>query len=242
MTQRAKTLHLILVHSPRVGPSFWYPVANLLCAAGLRTHTPRLPSLEMSYPPFWLAHASAIANGLPEAGDVVLAAHSGSGVLLPAIGRLARNRNMSARIAGYVFIDCDLPQNGESRLDLFDAEEAAQLRIASRNNWLPQFTDKQLSPLITDADARAAFVAEQPLLSINVYEEALLVPDDWPEAPCAYVQLSAYYPKSAAYAKAQGWQFTHLDAHHFLPVAEPQRFAKVLVEVVNALLRITNDQ
>ena len=234
------SVHLVLVHSPRVGPSFWHPVADVLCAAGLRAHTPRLPSLELSYAPFWLAHASAIANGLPAEGDIVLAAHSGAGVLLPAIGRLARNRNMSARIAGYVFIDCDLPENGLSRLDLFDADEAARLRAASRDNWLPQFSDKHLAPLITDADVRGAFVAEQPLLSINVYEEALLVPDDWPEAPCAYVQLSAHYPKSVAAAGLRRWQFTKLAGHHLLPIAEPQRFATALIDVVNALPRIAS--
>ena len=228
--------HLVLLHSPRVGPSFWHPVADLLCAAGLRTHTPRLPSLEMSYPPYWLVHAAAIASGLPDDGDVVLAAHSGAGVLLPAIGRLARNRNVAARIAGYVFVDCDLPRDGMSRLELFsDPAEAQQLRTAAHDNWLSQFTDRQLARLITDAAIRAAFIAEQPLLSINVYEEPLLVPDDWPDAPCAYLQLSSFYSHSVATAQANRWSLANLNAHHFLPLTAPDRVAATLAGFVEGL-------
>ena len=232
----ARHLQLVLVHSPRVGPSFWHPVASALSAIGVRAHTPQLPSLAMSYAPFWLAHAAAIANGLPEAADIVLAAHSGAGVLLPSIGRLARNRNAGTRIRGYLFVDCDLPRDGLSRFDLFaDPTAADSLRNAARDGWLPRFTDRQLAPLLADATVRSRFLAEQPQLAVNVYEEAILVPDDWPEAPCAYLRLSGQYPDSVTHAQALGWLLTQIDAHHFLPLAEPARCATALASLAHAL-------
>ena len=117
--------HLVLLHSPLVGQAFWQTVAERLCLRGQPTHAPRLPSLENSYAPFWLAHAAGIASGLPETGQIILAAHSAAGVLLPAIGRLQRNRRNAAQVQGYLFVDCDLPRDGATRPELWHDQAAA---------------------------------------------------------------------------------------------------------------------
>ena len=73
-----------------------------------------------------------------------------------------------------------------------------------------------------------------------MYEEALLVPDDWPQAPCAYIALSPHYPHSVRFAEAAGWpmhrQDQHEDSHHFLPVAAPQIMSDVIAEVLGRLV------
>ena len=61
------------------------------------------------------------------------------------------------------------------------------------------------------------------------------MPDDWPEAPCAYMQLSRFYPESVRRARQEGWLFEHIESHHFLPLAAPLQFAAALREVVGAL-------
>ena len=186
---------VMLVHSPLTGPSFFGGVGDALWQRGRRAYLARLPAAEHIHPPYWLTHAAGVANALPEEGNVVLVGHSGAGPLLPAIGKLAGNRGCEARVSGYLFMDCDLPRDGASRLDLFDQPDAAAaLRARAERGWLRPWRDVDLAELLTDAAVRAAFVTEQPRTPLALYEEPIRVPDDWPEAPCGYLQLSAGYP------------------------------------------------
>lgn len=229
---------LELVHSPLTGPSFWAGVHDTLWAGGWRAHLARLPAPEYVHPPYWLTHAAGVAAGLAEDEPVVLVAHSGAGPLLPAIGRLARNREHPPTIAGYVFVDCDLPRDGCSRLDLFDDPDAADaLRRHSTGGWIPQPTFEQLRTLLPDEHRRAAFVAELPRVPLAMYEEIISVPDDWPEVPCGYLSLSEHYPSSVERARRLGWTNHRLSGGHLAPTAIPAAVAAVLTDLVSRLAR-----
>lgn len=230
------TCQLVLLHSPLVGPAFWQPVADLLCRNGLRTHAPRLPSLEYSYAPYWLAHAAGIANGLPDSGDIVLAGHGAAGALLPAIGRLQRNRRSNARVAGYLFVDADLPRDGASRLDLWDDQAAAHaLRERVGAGMLPRSTDAGLASVLPDDAQRAAFVASLPLVPMHMYDEPVMVPDDWPEAHCGYLGLSRRHPGAERAAAAGDWPRQQLGLHPLAPLTHAQRVAEALLALCSAL-------
>ena len=229
---RAAPPQLVLVHSPLVGPAFWQPVAEALCNRGVRAHAPRLPSLEYSYAPYWLAHAAGIASTLPEDAELVLVGHGAAGLLLPAIGRLQRNRRASARIAGYLFVDCDLPRDGASRLDLWDDQAAAQrLRERVGAGMLPRWREDDLRALLPDAAQRAAFVAALPGVPMHMYDEPVMVPDDWPEARCGYLGLSDQYRGAQARAHALGWPRRQLALHHLAPLTHVDAIAGALVEL-----------
>ncbi len=234
--------HLVLLHSPLVGHAFWQPVAERLCQRGLRTHAPRLPSLEYSYAPFWLAHAAGIANGLPDSGAIILAAHSAAGVLLPAIGRLQRNRRSSTHVRGYLFVDCDLPRDGATRLELWDDQAAANaLRERVGTGYIPRWSDAQLRALLPDDEQRARFLTALPQLPIQLYDESVLVPDDWPDAACAYLQLSEHYPTAARTATTQHWPHRRLPLHHLAPnhlapISHADEVADAIAELCTALV------
>ncbi len=233
----ARPWQLVLLHSPLVGSRFWQPVAEALCARGLRAHAPRLPSLEYSYQPYWLAHAAGIANGLPDGCDLVLAAHSAAGVLLPAIGRLQRNRRASARVLGYLFVDCDLPRDGASRLDLWDDQAAATaLRERAGTGMLPRWRDEALRALLPDDRQRADFVAAAPSITMHMYDEAVMVPDDWPEAACAYLALSTSYRRAEAAAQHLGWPQRQLALHHLAPLTHVDTVADALLALGGELV------
>lgn len=237
MSRLMSNPRMVLVHSPLTGPSFWSGVCDALWARGRRAHQARLPAPEHVHPPYWLTHAAGVAAGLPEEDQVVLVGHSGAGPLLPAVGRLARNRSCSATIAGYLFVDCDLPRDGCSRLDLFDDEAAAAgLRERCTGGWMPRWTSSQLEDLVPDPDRREAFVAELPRVPLALYQEVITVPDDWPEAPCAYLQLSEHYPSAAGEAERLGWPRRRLRGHHLLPLCEPGSVADELVELVDEIV------
>jgi len=227
---------VMLVHSPLTGPSFFAGVRDALWQRGRRAYLARLPAAEQIHPPFWLTHAAGVANALPEDGDVVLVGHSGAGPLLPAIGKLAGNRGCAARVSGYLFMDCDLPRDGASRLDLFDDPDAATaLRARAERGWLRPWREADLAELLTDAAVRAAFVTEQPRTPLALYDEPIRVPDDWPEAPCGYLQLSAGYPTAVYLARERGWTVERLPGHHLWPLCEPQAVAEAIDVVVEAL-------
>ncbi len=231
------SVRLILIHSPRTGPSFWSGVRDALWASQHRAYLARLPDARWLHPPYWLTHAAGVAAGLPDEDRMVLVAHSGAGPLLPAIGRLARNRDRSASLAGYLFVDSDLPRDGCSRFDLFeDADAARMLRQRSTRGWLPRWRDGDLEAFIPDRRRRAALVAELPETPLALYEEPITVPDDWPEAPCGYLRLSRHYEAAAREASRLGWACREIGSHHFLPWTEPQTVADALLELVHELV------
>lgn len=209
---------------------------DVLWGLELRAYIARLPAAELIHPPYWLCHAAGVAAGLPEEDSIVLVGHSGAGALLPAIGRLARNRAANARLAGYIFVDSDLPRDGCSRLDLFDRpEDAETLRQRSRDGWLEPWSEGQLAGMLPDASMRAKFVAEAPRTPLALYEEFICVPDDWPEAPCAYLQLSDHYRNSVTHAQQAGWPLQRLPGHHFMPLSDPVPVAQALKTLIDAL-------
>src|SRR5260221_984336 len=111
----------VLVHSPLVGPLTWALVVDELRKRHVGAIAPALPDSRKVDPPYWKAHADAVARDarlLPPEERIILAGHSGAGVLLPAI-----REAIGRPVAGYLFVDAGLPSDGKSRLDLFEANE-----------------------------------------------------------------------------------------------------------------------
>jgi hypothetical protein len=235
LSSAAPRPRLALIHSPLTSALVWRGVADALAARGVVAFCVKLPESQHLHPPYWLVHAATAAEALPEDGEVVLVAHSGAGVLLPAIARFASNRSRSARVVGCVFVDCDLPRDGASRFELMDAASRDDLRSRCRDGWLPRWTAEQLVRLIGDAALRDAFVAELPRVPVEMYDEAIPVPDAWPSAPIAYLELSPFYRDAVAAARRARWPLAALTTHHLAPLTEPARVADALIELVGAL-------
>jgi len=226
----------VLVHSPLVGPTTWEPVAVALRGRGQEVAVPALWDNDTPAPPYWQQHAESVVRGLGavEADrPVVLAGHSGAGPLLPAIAaRLAQP------VAVYLFVDAGLPLNGASRLDGmaleapdWAAQFAQELRDGAR---FPDWADEELAEIVPDAGRRQALLDELHPRDLAFFEEIIPVPDDWPDAPCAYLQFSAAYDGPARQAQAAGWPFRRLDAGHFHMLVEPEAVAAALVVLVAA--------
>jgi hypothetical protein len=126
---------------------------------------------------------------------------------------------MSIR-SNYLFVDAGLPQDGRSRLDLFDnAAEAQRFRQSAlkAGGFLPTWSDQDLRQVIPDDELRRRFVAELTPVPLAVYEEPLPVFSGWPDAPCAYLRFgdNPAYAAPAAHAQQAGWPYLQLDGHHF---------------------------
>src|ERR671938_1387108 len=118
------TLIFVLIHSPLVGPLTWSRVADALRRRGYGAMAPTLQYDERAERPYWQQYADSVAQALasiPAERELVLVAHSGAGVLLPAI-----REALGRPVAAYVFVDAGIPENGKSHLDLWRSRERAQ--------------------------------------------------------------------------------------------------------------------
>lgn len=216
----------VLIHSPLVGPMTWALVAEELSRRGVGVILPTLTTNPDGEQPYWRQHMAQVVQAVEGVGDqpLVLVGHSGAGPLLPAVAAA-----LDQAISTYLFVDCDLPQDGASRLDLFaSVGEAEEFQAAAREGWLPTWREQDLREAIPDPALRRRFVTELHPLPLAVYEEPLPVPDGWPDAPCGYVQLSAAYLASGRQARQAGWGYYRLMGSHFHMLVDPAAVADAL--------------
>jgi hypothetical protein len=215
---------LLFVHSPLVGSGAWDQVAAELSGRGYQVGAPDLTGTVMAGPPYVVRQAEVIARSA-SGQPAVLIGHSGAGPLLAAAGARA------GQIRGYLFVDAGLPMPGQTWMDTVPADLAAQVRqMADGQGWLPPWPqwwgDEVLAELLPDPAARRKFTAGCPRLPLAMFTEAHPPVPRWPDAPCAYLQLSEAYQDQAATARARGWPVTRQMSHHLALVTEPGRVAE----------------
>jgi hypothetical protein len=231
----------VLVHSPLVGPSTWTPVAEALKERGLATVVPRLSDRGEALGPYWRQHAlcaAAVLKALPAGRQVVLAGHSGAGPLLPAV------RELSGRdVAAYLFVDAGIPEDGASRLDLLRVElpevaDGLQAHLEAGGRF-PEWTDADLAEAVPDAARRRQLLAELQPRGMAFWREPLPVFFGWPDAACAYLQMSEGYRIPAEQARRDGWAYAEVEAGHFHMLVEPEAVAGAILDLVRAAGIIT---
>ncbi len=226
----------VLIHSPLVGPLTWALVADELRRRGWDALVSEVRSLEEVGPPYWQRHAEAVARALepiPLDRPLILVGHSGASVLLPAIRQITR-----LPVAAYIFVDAAIPEDGASRLDLFESSEAAeQFRQAAAGGFLPRWNDEDLREVIPGTDLRRRFVAELRPLPLAVYEEPLPVFEGWPDAPVGYLRFgqNPVYDRPAERARREGWIYARIEGGHLHMLVDAAAVANALVEFVERM-------
>jgi hypothetical protein len=226
----------VLVHSPLVGPYAWSLTAEQLRLRGCRVIVPVLESQPSGLVPYWQSHVQQVCASLDDifpTAPLILVGHSGAGPLLPAIGQ-----GIEQPVAAYLFVDAVLPEDGKSRLDLFeDARAASQFRLKARNGLLPVWSADDLRTLIPQEQIRLRFVSELSPLPLAVYEEVLPVFAGWPDAPCAYLQFGSNpaYASSVQRARQAGFVIARLEAGHFHMLVDPGAVTQALLDLTAQL-------
>lgn len=223
----------VLVHSPLVGPLTWQLVADVLRRSGHEVTVPRLDNEAPAGTPLYRYHAERVRRSV-EAHDplapVVLVGHSGAGPLLPLIGDTLVND-----VAGYVFADAPLPRDRARRSDNAPAEFRRRLLARTEDGRVPPWgewwRDDVLAALIPDEELRKVFVAELCPLPLQLFEEPIPLPPEWPDAPCAYLRLSSTYDAEAAAAARRGWDVVHFEAGHLHMLVDPDAVAEALTDL-----------
>lgn len=234
---------LVLVHSPLVGPSTWLRLAPELERRGHTVAVPSLQSAATGGGPYADAFAQTVSATLSPAEDVVLIAHSGAGLFLPAIaGRLER-------LAGCLFIDATLSRDGECWLDTVPAEvrESQSFRQAAARGVVPNpWTDPALwrTVGITDEPLAALLAREAIEPSLALYEERVYLPPNWPGVPAGYLAFvpNPFYAPLVQQARAAGWLVRELPGTHFEMLVRPDAVADEIEVFVDAFGARSHDR
>ena len=151
-----------------------------------------------------------------------------------------------------MLVDADLPKDGASLFDMFaDEAHIAEFRQAAGEASLPRGRLAPHAPravtaetvrewpldLLRDAvtlqpnnmaDVNSTVFAGKRPTPIEVLEEPLPVPANWPDAPVGYLHLSATYDAAAAAAGSEGWPVRTMPSSHVQMLLEPESFAREL--------------
>lgn len=222
-----------LIHSPFTSAVAWGGAPAALRAKGFTVLVPEV--LDDDEPPYASRFVARVSQQLQieaPAQRLVLVGHGGAGPLLPQI---AFGRHASGTpVDGYVFVDAQLPRTLKSatRLDLLEADDPVSCATLSQQladgARVPDWTDADLQDVLPDGIDRALLLAGLRPRSMDFFTEPLPVPEDWPDAPCAYIQLSDTYAGAARTAELRGWNVHRQDAHHLWAMSHSGDFANVL--------------
>jgi hypothetical protein len=224
---------IVLIPSPLNGPLMWAPVSRALQARGVATLIADLQDDPESPAPYWVQHAASVARELGRlqpATEIILAGHSGTGPLLPAIGAFSPHP-----LAGYLFVDAGLPIPGQSRLEEFEdtlpelgTELRQQLEAGGR---YPEWTDEDAREILPDEGLRRGILAELRPRGLRFFTEPFPRFGGWPDAPCGYIRFSSAYDQPAAQARSLGWAYREFDAGHFHMAVAPDAVADVVLSI-----------
>jgi hypothetical protein len=228
---------LALIHSPLTTAVAWGTLADELRALGHAVVVPEV--VDDDEPPYASRFIARVAQQLQldaPGQPVVLIGHGAAGPLLPQIG-FARH-SAGAPVAGYVFLDAMLPRTlrAATRLELLELDDpvlAAQLaQHLADGGRFPEWTDHELAEWIGDAGDRAVLLAGLRPRRLGFFTEPLPVPEDWPDAPCAYVRLSQSSDGAARTAELRGWRVERIDEHHFRAMSNPTELARIIDDLL----------
>jgi hypothetical protein len=222
----------VLVHSPLVGPTSWRPVAREVERRGRAAVVPSLLGVAEAPAPQWRHVPEVVRAATGDLqGPVVLAGHSGAGLLLPAIADA-----LTVEVAALVFVDSFLPPQAGT-LELGTPAFMDQLRTLASDGVLPPwsswFGERAMRELVPDERLRAALEGEMPRLPLSYFEASVPAPDGWSRRPCGYLLLSADpYGPSATAARALGWPVREIHGGRHLAIAtEPVPVTDALLEL-----------
>jgi hypothetical protein len=227
----------VLVHSPLVGPTSWSPVAEELEQRGRAVVVPSLLAVAQAPAPQWRHVPEAVRLATSHLRErVVLAGHSGAGLLLPVIADA-----LTVEVTGLIFVDSHLPPPTRD-LVLGPPEYMERLRALATDGLLPPwsrwFGADAMRELVPDERLRGILEREMPHLPLSYFDATVPLPEAWNRRPCGYLLLAADpYGPNAAEAEALGWPVREIAGVRHLAVAtDPIPVAEALLDLERSML------
>ncbi|MFI7140993.1 alpha/beta fold hydrolase [Streptomyces massasporeus] len=222
----------VLVAGAWLGAWAWDEVAAELRGAGHDVRALTLTGLAErrdTRPAGQQTHVRDIVEEVERLGlrDVVLVGHSYAGVPVgQAAGRIGD------RLRRVVFVDANVPVDGESFLSGWPSEQVRRTIDAQGGYWPPLGPEEYAGQGLTDEQI-ARIVGATPHPGVTLTEPAVL---DRPlgELPATYVKClldgDEPIPAVAALLGSDSWELVELDTGHWPMFSQPSALARVLRE------------
>lgn len=228
----------VLVHGAWHGGWVWRRVVPSLLRAGHEVHAPTLTGVSdrahLLHPSVGLSTHVQDVVALIEAHDlhdVTLVGHSYAGQVVTGVAD-----RVPGRLAGRVYLDAFVGDDGEAAIDLLPETIAGHYRESVAGpgfGWL--IPVRSLSVLgVTeqeDLDWLSPRLTPHPWLT---YTEPLRLRDGCGQVPAAYVECTDWmrvFQPHAERAAARGWPVHHLATGHEAMVTAPKELAELLLAV-----------
>ena len=231
-----------LIHGGGFGPWVWERVTPLLTrpVLALERVDPTRPNLNIRK--LCLADCAAFAQTQIEQADfekIILVAHSGGGILAPAIAAL-----LPQKIVHIIFVAANIPPEGKAAIDILPFKDWLMNKIAvflqGYGFSMPQ---KQLEHAIRnifchDVDEAGiqlvlshGVTAEPPALAFKPVSRAAM-----PTVPCTYIKLLqdrtiSIENQDQMVANLGGANVVTLDSGHVVMLSCPQELAGILNQI-----------
>ena len=238
----------VIVHGAWSGSHAWRWVRPLLRAAGHDVVTPCLTGLgeraHLASPATDLdTHITDVAAVLhfEDLEDVVLVGHSYGGMVITGVADRAPER-----IGHLVYLDADVPRQGESMLDLVPADERAGYEEAARtrgDGWRvpPPFPDPLPPGLPPEVIWAIERMVPHPLATMT---QPLHLEHPEPDLPRTFVLCTEgkedeFEPPYVDRVRADlSWRVVELAAGHSAHVMAPEKLSRALQDVAVGDVRV----
>ncbi|WOX14587.1 alpha/beta fold hydrolase [Streptomyces sp. N50] len=222
----------VVVAGAWLGAWAWDEVVSELRGAGHEVHALTLSGLaeKQGVPAGQQTHVQDIVDEIGRLGlrDVVLVGHSYSGV---PVGQAAER--IGDRLARVVFVDANVPVDGESFLDSFPSDFIRKSLDENGGYWPPLdpadyagqgLTDEQITRIITEGTPHPGATLSEPAVLAHpladlpaTYVKCLL---DGDELPTPVDELVA----------SGLWELVRMDTGHWPMFSRPRELARILAE------------
>jgi pimeloyl-ACP methyl ester carboxylesterase len=233
----------VLVHGGFHGGWCWRRVVAYLRAAGHEVYTPTLTGLgeraHLAMPTTGLdTHIRDVLGVLEfeDLRDVILVGHSMAGMVITGVAE-----RDSSRVGHLVYLDADVPRDGESSLDCNglrgDAREAFLARADGNGLLRPRYREQPWG--ITDARDATWVISKMTPHPIKAFSDPLRVTDAERFAGRRTFVLcsegkdggSAEVQTAARVRSESGWSYRELATGHDAMVTMPRELSELLLEL-----------
>jgi len=232
----------VIVHGAWSGGHAWRWVRPLLRAAGHEVVTPSLTGLgnraHLATPTTDLdTHIADVDAVLyyEDLSDVVLVGHSYGGMVIAGVAD-----HVPERIGQLVYLDADVPLEGESMMDHVPADERAGYEEAARargDGWRvpPPFPDPLPPGLPAEVVWTVSRMAPHPLATMTQPLHLEHGDADLPRTfvLCTEGKENEFEPPYVARVRTDpSWRFFELAANHVAHVTAPEKLTATLLDLV----------
>lgn len=232
----------VIVHGAWSGAHAWRKVRPILRGAGHEVFTPALTGLgeraHLASPDVDLdTHIQDVVGVLEyeDLREVVLVGHSYGGVVITGAAD-----HLAPRLAELVYLDAEVPEDGQSEYDLLPPEERATyegLADGRGDGWRVPPPVPETLPDDLDPDVRWVLsrMVPQP---VRTFTQPVRLTSAAAAVPRTYIfctegkgdqPLPAYVQRARS---EPGWRYRELAAGHGAHVTAPRELANLLLELV----------